>query len=64
MKMLREELGWSRGYLNLSNNADTTGAIYGQIAGAYYGDKTIPLSWRKKITEINLIITLSRTLAQ
>ena len=50
--------------VNLGDDADTTGAIYGQIAGTYYGDNAIPVSWRKKITEIDLIITLSSTLAQ
>ena len=50
--------------VNLGDDADTTGAIYGQIAGAYYGDAGIPLSWRKKITEIDLIAKLSSALAQ
>jgi ADP-ribosyl-[dinitrogen reductase] hydrolase len=31
--------------VNLGNDADTTGAIYGQIAGAYYGLTDIPVSW-------------------
>ena len=28
--------------VNLGDDADTTGAIYGQIAGAYYGEEGIP----------------------
>ncbi len=32
---------------NLGNDADTTAAIYGQIAGAYYGAEAIPAKWRK-----------------
>jgi ADP-ribosyl-[dinitrogen reductase] hydrolase len=36
--------------VNLGNDADTTGAVYGQIAGAYYGYKGIPEDWRNKIT--------------
>jgi len=28
--------------VNLGDDADTTGAIYGQIAGAYYGKQEIP----------------------
>jgi len=28
--------------VNLGNDADTTGAIYGQLAGAYYGVEGIP----------------------
>jgi ADP-ribosylglycohydrolase len=32
--------------VNLGQDADTTGAIYGQIAGAYYGSAGIPSEWR------------------
>jgi ADP-ribosylglycohydrolase len=32
--------------VNLGEDADTTGAVYGQIAGAYYGEEGIPHSWR------------------
>jgi len=35
--------------VNLGNDADTTAAVYGQIAGAYYGEEGIPDSWRSKI---------------
>ena len=35
--------------VNLGEDADTTGAVYGQIAGAYYGVEAIPESWREKI---------------
>lgn len=35
--------------VNLGDDADTTGAIYGQLAGAYYGAKAIPREWRYKI---------------
>lgn len=44
--------------VNLGDDADTTGAVYGQIAGAYYGMKGIPkhwlkkLAWNKKITRL------------
>lgn len=31
--------------VNLGDDADTTGAIYGQIAGAYYGLSGIPAPW-------------------
>lgn len=36
--------------VNLGDDADTTGAIYGQIAGAYYGVDAIPSKWRKRLT--------------
>ena len=35
---------------NIGNDADTTAAICGQIAGAYYGFSAIPEQWRNKIT--------------
>lgn len=36
--------------VNLGDDADTTGAIYGQIAGAHYGWKSIPTEWRDRVT--------------
>lgn len=35
--------------VNLGEDADTTGAVYGQIAGAYYGEQDIPAGWREKL---------------
>ncbi len=35
--------------VNLGDDADTTGAVYGQIAGAFYGLSSIPLHWQKKL---------------
>ncbi len=35
--------------VNLGEDADTTGAVYGQLAGAYYGEEGIPRSWRRKL---------------
>ncbi|MDQ1909278.1 ADP-ribosylglycohydrolase family protein [Paenibacillus sp. GD4] len=35
--------------VNLGDDADTTGAIYGQLAGAYYGYEAIPQTWREKL---------------
>jgi ADP-ribosylglycohydrolase len=46
------------GYLlaiNLGDDADTTGAVYGQIAGAYYGEEGIPEDWRRKLAHVELI---------
>lgn len=35
--------------VNLGDDADTTGAVYGQIAGAFYGLNSIPKNWLKKL---------------
>ncbi len=35
---------------NLGDDADTTTAIYGQLAGAHYGVEGIPAEWRSKLT--------------
>jgi len=35
--------------VNLGDDADTTGAIYGQLAGAYYGEPDIPETWRSRL---------------
>jgi ADP-ribosyl-[dinitrogen reductase] hydrolase len=36
--------------VNLGDDADTTGAVYGQLAGAYYGEQAIPQAWRDRLT--------------
>lgn len=41
--------------VNLGNDADTTAAIYGQLAGAYYGIDNIPKKWIEKIVYKDLI---------
>jgi len=35
--------------VNLGDDADTTAAVYGQIAGVFYGESGIPESWRGKL---------------
>ncbi len=42
---------------NLGDDADTTAAIYGQIAGAYYGVDKIPSKWLRKLYLSSLIGT-------
>ncbi len=57
--------GFSEGALlavNLGDDADTTGAIYGQIAGAHYGAETIPAAWRDKLTMVSEITKLADNL--
>ncbi len=50
--------------VNLGDDADTTGAIYGQIAGAYYGVAAIPPQWRERLTMAAEITTLADKLYQ
>jgi ADP-ribosylglycohydrolase len=48
--------------VNLGDDADTTGAVYGQLAGAFYGEGAIPGSWRSKLTQRHLIESLAERL--
>jgi len=48
--------------VNLGDDADTTGAVYVQIAGAYYGEKEIPEEWLKKLAHRKLIETYAERL--
>jgi ADP-ribosyl-[dinitrogen reductase] hydrolase len=50
--------------INLGDDADTTGAVYGQLAGTFYGENAIPEDWRGKIVHRELIITLADQLCQ
>lgn len=49
--------------VNLSDDADTTGAVYGQLAGAFYGVVAIPEPWRNKIAYVEKILSLSDQLS-
>jgi hypothetical protein len=40
---------------NLGDDADTTAAVYGQLAGAYYGEEGIPAEWRARLALRELI---------
>jgi ADP-ribosyl-[dinitrogen reductase] hydrolase len=35
--------------VNLGSDADTTGAVFGQLAGAHYGEAGIPQRWRQRL---------------
>jgi ADP-ribosyl-[dinitrogen reductase] hydrolase len=48
--------------VNLGGDADTTGAVYGQLAGAFYGDQGIPETWRSKLALRELIESLAQRL--
>ncbi len=41
--------------INLGDDADTTGAIFEQLAGAHYGLKAIPQEWRMHLAHRDLI---------
>lgn len=47
---------------NLGDDADTVAAIYGQLAGAYFGVEGIPLAWRDKLAFGRSIDELGRAL--
>ncbi len=44
---------------NLGNDADTTAAIYGQLAGAFYGVEGIPKHWRNQLAKLEELETLA-----
>lgn len=47
---------------NLGHDADTTAAIYGQLAGAYYGAEGIPGAWCACLAQSDLIRSLAASL--
>ena len=49
--------------VNLGDDADTTGAVCGQIAGAFYGDVGIPAHWLSQLVMLDEIRTLADRLA-
>ena len=48
--------------VNLGEDADTTGAVYGQLVGAYYGERAIPSRWLSKLAHKDLIIEIADNL--
>lgn len=48
--------------VNLGDDADTTGAIYGQLAGAYYGVSGIRKDWLECIAQSDAIYQLADSL--
>ena len=49
--------------VNLADDADTVGAIYGQLAGAYYGKSGIPERWIEKLHAAGMIENLAKQIA-
>lgn len=50
--------------VRLGNDADTTGAVYGQLAGAYYGEEGIPREWRDLLALKEVIQELDELLLE
>jgi ADP-ribosyl-[dinitrogen reductase] hydrolase len=48
--------------VNLGDDADTTGDVYGQLAGAIYGEAGIPEGWRRELARRELIEALAEGL--
>jgi ADP-ribosylglycohydrolase len=48
--------------VNLGDDADTTGAVVGQLAGAFYGEQEIPLKWRRCLARRRLLETMAEGL--
>lgn len=49
---------------NLGDDADTTAAVYGQIAGAFYGEDAIPAQWREKLALKDIVYAYANQLYQ
>lgn len=45
--------------VNLGDDADTTGAVYGQLAGAHYGEPGIPREWYGRLAMNDLIASMA-----
>jgi ADP-ribosyl-[dinitrogen reductase] hydrolase len=50
--------------VNLGDDADTTAAIYGQVAGAHYGESAIPREWREQLALVSVIDRLADSLSR
>jgi ADP-ribosylglycohydrolase len=50
--------------VNLGDDADTTGAVYGQLAGAFYGEDGIPEKWRNILAERPVIKAFAEKLME
>ena len=48
--------------VNLGDDADTTGAVYGQLAGALYGEQAIPAPWSERLAMRGTIVAYADAL--
>lgn len=49
--------------VNFGGDSDTIGAIYGGLAGAYYGVEAIPERWRKGLVKSAIVESVAADLA-
>lgn len=49
---------------NLGRDADTTAAIYGQLAGAHYGEEGIPPEWLARLTMRDEVVRMATRLVE
>ena len=49
--------------VNLGDDADTTAAVYGQLAGAYYGESDIPVKYLDRLAQCQTIVRLADSLS-
>ncbi len=49
---------------NLGDDADTTTAVYGQLAGAFYGESGIPIEWTGKLALREIIVSFADRLCE
>ena len=50
--------------VNLGDDADTTGAVCGQLAGAFFGESAIPEEWRHNLAGQDQITPILERLIQ
>ena len=48
--------------VNLGDDADTTGAICGQLAGAFYGSESLPEKWGSLLCQRERLMEYSQAL--
>jgi len=48
--------------VNLGDDADTVGAVTGQLAGALYGSDAIPEDWKKPLCKSDMLLHIAKIL--
>jgi ADP-ribosyl-[dinitrogen reductase] hydrolase len=48
--------------VNLGDDSDTVGAVYGQLAGTYYGVESIPTGWLKELSKLVVLESMAEKL--